>query len=373
MTRPIVLAGGGTGGHVLPIRAIVEALLAEGVRPEDLVVVGSRRGNERQLLGDLGVELVLLPGRGLLRSAHPRALARNAGAAVQLIAAAVRAVALVGRRRVRAVVSVGGYAAFGAGLGAVLWRRPLVLVDLDATPGLVNRVLRRFATAITAALPGDPDPRTVVTGAPVRAEVARVTRTAPERLEARHRLGLGAHGDVVAIVSGSLGAGSVNRAACDLAVRWRDRETTTLYHVTGARDEATVRARKREAGIGDSTWHVVGFEHHIADLWSACDVAVSRAGANTVAELCVTGVPSVLVALPGAPGDHQGHNAAVLAAAGAAVVLDDATLSGEELDAALSSLLADPERLVRMSDAARALARPDAAHRVAEVVLDRAK
>ena len=369
----MVLTGGGTGGHVFPLRAIAQALLAEGVEPEGLVVVGSRRGREQDLLGDLGMELVLLPGRGLRRDLSLGALLANLASAAQLAVALVRGVVLVVRRRPRVVVSVGGYAAFSAAAGAVVTGRPLVLVDLDATPGLVHRLLRPFAVAITSAFPGTTEERVVVTGAPLRAEILAVERTPAARAVARERLGLAERGAVVAVTSGSGGATSVNRATCELAVRWRTREATMLYQVTGRRDVAEVETRKREEGIGDDRWRVVAFETSMADLWAACDVAVSRAGATTVAELCATGVPSVLAPLPGAPGDHQSANARVLERAGAAVVLDDAALSGASLDDVLGALLADEGRLAAMSSAARSLARPDAASRIAQVVLDHAR
>jgi UDP-N-acetylglucosamine--N-acetylmuramyl-(pentapeptide) pyrophosphoryl-undecaprenol N-acetylglucosamine transferase len=373
MSGPVVLTGGGTGGHVFPIRAIAQALLVRGIDPADVVIVGSRRGEEAERLSDLGVELVLLPGRGLRRDASPSALLANLAALAGLAVALVRGITLAARRRPRVVVSVGGFAAFAAAAGAVVTARPLVLVDLDATPGLVHRVLRPFAVAITAAFPVPDEPRAIVTGAPLRDEVAKVTRTPEERAAGRARLGLASGGDVVAVTSGSLGASSVNRATCELAVRWRSRDATTLYHVTGRRDAARVEEARRAAGIGPEHWRVVPFESAMSDVWSACDVAVARAGATTVAELCATGVPSVLVALPGAPDDHQRANARVLEAAGAAVVLDDASLSGEVLDGVLSGLLDDADRLASMSAAAGSLARPDAASRIAQVVLDHAR
>jgi UDP-N-acetylglucosamine--N-acetylmuramyl-(pentapeptide) pyrophosphoryl-undecaprenol N-acetylglucosamine transferase len=373
VSGPLVLTGGGTGGHVIPIRAIAQALLSKGIDPGDVVVVGSRRGQEEELLADLGVELVLLPGRGLRRDTSPRAILSNVGAVAGLAVALVRGVLLVARRRPRAVVSVGGFAAFAAAAGAVVTARPLVLVDLDATPGLVHRLLRPFAVAITAAFPVSDGDRAVVTGAPLRDEVLGVTRTPAARTASRARLGLSNSGTVVAVTSGSLGASSVNRATCDLAVRWRTREATTLYHVTGRRDASEVEDRRRTEGIGEDCWHLVAFEPAIADLWAACDVAIARAGASTIAELCATGVPSVLVALPGAPGDHQGANARRLEAAGAAVVLDDAALSGEVLEEVLGGLLDDATRLDAMSAAARSLSRPDAASRIAQVVLDHAR
>jgi len=368
----VVLTGGGTGGHVFPLRAIAQALLAKGLAPSELIVVGSRRGQEAELLGDLGIELVLLPGRGLRRDRSLRAMLANLVASAGLGVALVRGIALVARRRPRAVVSVGGYASFAAGAGAVVTGRPLVLVDLDATPGLVHRVLRRFAVAVTSPFPAAPGERVIVTGAPLRAEILAVTRSEEARAAARARLGIAPGAAVVAVTSGSLGARSVNRATCELAVRWRTRESTMLYHVTGRRDLEEVEGRRRAEGIGEDRWRIVAFERSMADLWSSCDVAVSRAGATTVAELCATGVPSVLVALPGAPGDHQAANARVLERAGAAIVLDDAALSGEALDNVLSQLLADRPRRASMSSAARSLARPDAAARIAQEVLDHA-
>jgi len=373
VSGPLVLTGGGTGGHVIPIRAIAQALLAKGVDPGEVVVVGSRRGQEAELLGDLGVELVLLPGRGLRRDRSAGAVVANLLAVGGLAAALVRGLALVARRRPRAVVSVGGYAAFAAAAGAVLMARPLVLVHLDATPGLVHRVLRPFAVAVTAAFPGTAERRAIVTGAPLRGEVLAVAATPDARAAARERLGLAPTGAVVAVTSGSLGATSVNRAICELAVRWRAREATMLYHVTGRRDVDEVASRRGAEGIGEDRWRVVPFETSMADVWAACDVAVTRAGATTVAELCATGVPSVLVPLPGAPGDHQTANAAVLERAGAAVVLEDARLSGEALDGVLSGLLDDAARRRSMAAAARSLARPDAASRIARVVLDHAR
>ena len=369
----MVLTGGGTGGHVLPVKAIAAALVDAGVDVEDLVIVGSRRGQDQDLLSGTGIELVLLAGRGIHRSLTVRATLRNLAAAVGLATALVRGVALVARRRPLAVVSVGGYAAFAASVGAVVTGRPLVLVDLDAAPGLVHRVLGPFAVAIAAAHGTDEDRRVTVTGTPLRAEIVAITRSRTERAAAKTRLGLDPIRPVVAITSGSLGAASVNRAASELALRWGSEGPATLYHVTGRRDAAEVRERRSAAGIDDKSWRLVEFELVMEDLWRACDVVVCRAGATTVAELCVAGVPSVLVALPGAPGDHQAANAAVLAAAGAAVVLDDAALTGALLDDVLTGLLPDADRLEEMSRAARSLGHPDAAQRIAGMVLDHAR
>ncbi|MDE3064091.1 MAG: glycosyltransferase, partial [Acidobacteriota bacterium] len=179
MPAPVVITGGGTGGHVFAMQAIADALRARGVAPEDLRYVGSRRGQESALLAGDPVALTLLPGRGLRRSMGARDLARNAGATLALALAAARAWWLVARWRPSVVVSVGGYAALPTALAALAWRRPLVLVDLDAMPSAVHRLLGSRAAARCAAF--EEGAGAVVTGAPVRAAVRAVSREDRDR------------------------------------------------------------------------------------------------------------------------------------------------------------------------------------------------
>ncbi|MBW4029840.1 MAG: hypothetical protein HIU57_04070, partial [Acidobacteria bacterium] len=211
MTRPVVLTGGGTGGHIFPMQAIAEALRDAGLGDDDMRYVGSRRGQEATLLGGGPIDLTLLPGRGIRRSMTPRALRDNAAALVALAGAFVRALIEVRRWRPRAVVSVGGYAAAAVSTAAVVWRRPLVLVDLDATPSVTHRLLARFATVRCVAM-GAPGPRAVLTGAPVRRDVAHLDRSHEQRQRAKSRLSppLDAARRVVVVMSGSLGATRVN-------------------------------------------------------------------------------------------------------------------------------------------------------------------
>jgi UDP-N-acetylglucosamine:LPS N-acetylglucosamine transferase len=228
-------------------------------------------------------------------------------------------------------------------------------------------VLGRFAAAAAVAFPGTPLPRAVVTGAPVRDELASLERSAQRAAAARTALGLPAGRGCVGVFGGSLGAGSVNRAAVDLATRWAGRTDRALYHVTGRRDWASMSGLGHDGGAG-LAWRLVPFEPRMDLLYQAADVVVCRAGAITVAELAVAGVPAVLVPLPGAPGDHQTANAAALVAAGAGVLVADADCDGERLAAVLDDLLEDPDRLGAMAAAARSVGRPDAAAAVAEVV-----
>lgn len=364
---PVVITGGGTGGHVFPMEAVADALRARGVAPRDLRFVGSRRGQESTLLAGGDIALTLLPGRGLRRSARPRDVLVNFGAAAGLVAAVVTAAVALRRWRPSVVVSVGGYASFAVSMAAVLWRVPLVLVEFDAAPGAAQSVLRRFAARRCCAFAND-DPLTVVTGAPLRSALEALDRSDEARRRARRHAEppIDESRVVVVVMTGSLGSARVNDAVCDLASRWSSREDLTLVHVTGRRDYDDVLARVPESGGLD--YRVVAFGDMVA-WWGVCDVAVCRAGAITVAELALLAIPSVLVPLPGAPGDHQTKNAEVMVRAGGARLLADDRCTGETLAAALETLLA-PEARAHAAAGARSLGRPDAARAIADVVLE---
>lgn len=364
MRGPVIVTGGGTGGHVFPMEAIAEALRARGVAPGEIRYVGSRRGQEGRLLGGGPVALTLLPGRGLRRSLRPYDLAVSAVAALGLVAALLTAVALVGRWRPRCVVSVGGYASFATCAAAVVWRVPLVLVDFDAVPGAVHRLFRRAAARRCVAF-GFPADDAVVTGTPLRAAVEAVERGDDARARARAAANPPFEPErlVVVVMTGSLGSRRVNDAVVDLAARWASRRDVAIVHVTGERDYHRVLARRVP---GDLDYRVVAFAD-MAELWAVCDVAVCRAGAVTVAELTRLAIPAVVVPLPGAPGDHQRRNAEALAAVGGARVIEDASCDAETLAEALEALEA-PAARAAMASALGALGRRDAAAAIAEVV-----
>jgi UDP-N-acetylglucosamine--N-acetylmuramyl-(pentapeptide) pyrophosphoryl-undecaprenol N-acetylglucosamine transferase len=375
--RGTVIAGGGTGGHVVPSLQIALALMKRGHPAQSIELFGSRRGQEATLWPTLEFPFTLLPGRGIRRSLRPDALWANAGAVLGLAWACIRATASVVRRRPRVVVVVGGYAGFPAGLAAVVARVPLVLVTTDAVPGAVNGVLARFAVANAVAFAGTDLPRAHVTGTPVRPELGALDRSDVGRTQARATLGLPPENRTVAAFGGSLGARRINTAVADVAARWADRDGYSIYQVAGRRDyEQFALGQKgsgaREApltGLGSGLhYQVVPFEDRMGELYRAADVCVCRAGAMTVAELLVSGVPAILVPLPGAPRDHQRRNAEVLVNAGAAVMMSDAQCDGAHLAAELDALLADTDRLVAMGDAARKLGHPDAAASVAELI-----
>jgi UDP-N-acetylglucosamine:LPS N-acetylglucosamine transferase len=364
-----VIAGGGTGGHIVPSLQVARALVDRGHPAASIELYGSRRGQEATTWPTLEFPHTLLPGRGLRRSLRPSAWWANTGAVLGLAWACLRALGSFLGRRPRVVVIVGGYASFPAGLAAVLTRVPLVSVNTDAVPGAVNGLLGRFCAANAVAFAGTDLPRTYVTGTPVSPDLATLVRTPEGQAGSRAALGLPPDRRTVACAGGSLGARRVNRAVADLAGLWAGWADRALYQVTGRRDYEAFAPAAEAGKAGHALYYrVVPFEDRMPDLYNAADVCVVRAGAMTVAELLVSGVPAILVPLPGAPRDHQTHNAEALVGMGAAVLVPDDECDGRRLGLELDALLADPDRLRAMGDAARANGHPDAAARVAELV-----
>ena len=369
MARTIVITGGGTGGHIFPMTAVADALAARGLDADVIKFVGSRRGQERTLLSSRAEETVLLPGRGIKRSLRPLALWNNVTALVRLVFSVLIALRLVLRWRPSVVVSVGGYAAFPMVLASVLTRRRLIFIELDATAGLVHRVFERYATVFCFGIrPSHLPANGRVTGVPLRPSIMGVERSFEQRSEAAARLGVDPQRHIVIVMTGSLGSATVNNAVVVLAGLWSERTDVAIVHVTGRRDFESVSQRHPETTALE--YVVLPFADAMNDLWSVADVALCRAGATTVAELTYLGIPSILVPLPNAPGDHQTKNAQSVVDAGGALMLPDSACSANTLAAAVDDLLREPTSRDQMGAAARNLGRRDAADVLATIVLE---
>jgi undecaprenyldiphospho-muramoylpentapeptide beta-N-acetylglucosaminyltransferase len=357
------IAGGGTAGHVIPGLAIARALVARDHPMSTIHYVGSARGIERELVPAAGFPLVLLPGRGIQR----RLSLQNAAAAIGLLRAGFRSLALVGRRRPRVVVALGGYASVPVAMAAFAWRVPIVVAEQNAVPGAANRLVARFAKAAAVSFPGTPLPRAVVTGNPVRPEVLAVDRER-DRQQARAELEIEPGRRLVLVFGGSLGALRINQAAVEAVTRWRARADLAVRHVVGDRDWAEIQAARPEVPEGGVQYQPLRYEHDMPRAMAAADLAVCRSGSSTCFELATIGLPAVLVPSPHVTDDHQTANARQVEAAGGALVVTDAELDGERLVADVDALLGDEDRLARLSAGIRRFARPDAAERVADLV-----
>jgi UDP-N-acetylglucosamine--N-acetylmuramyl-(pentapeptide) pyrophosphoryl-undecaprenol N-acetylglucosamine transferase len=288
-----------------------------------------------------------------------------------LARAAGRAFTLVRNERPRVLVALGGYASVPAAVAAAALRVPIVVAEQNAVPGAANRLVARVARRSAVSFPDTALPRAVFTGNPVRAEVRAIDR-GRDRARARAKLGIDDGRLLVAVFGGSLGARRINDAVLCAAERWIDRGDLALRHVIGERDWDRYRDRAdalaAPGGPARIQYQPVVYEDDMPTLYAAADIALCRSGATSVAELAAVGLPSVLVPLPGAPGDHQSANARYLVDAGAAVLLPDPQCDARRVDAEVGGLLREPALLARMAAAARSVARPDAGDHVARLV-----
>ena len=348
----IVIAGGGTGGHLFPALAVADELKRR--RPDARIeFVGGRRGLESRLVPAAGYPLRVLPLSGLKGASLP---ARAMGV-VAAGAGVLRCAVWMLRSRPHLVIGVGGYASGPAVLaGQVLGVKTMVL-EQNHFPGATNRWLAPHVDAV--CVPSDAARRRlgglgIVTGNPVRPEFARIGPAAPGA-----RL-------MLLVFGGSRGARSINRAMVE-ALPELARMTIPLriVHQTGQEETEVVAAAY--AGYPSLQAEVTAFIEDMPRQLAGADIVVCRAGATTLSELATAGRPALLVPYPHAADDHQRLNAEAVQEAGAALVVRDQDLDGRGLASIIAELAADPARRLAMGEAARRLAVPDAAARIVDV------
>jgi UDP-N-acetylglucosamine--N-acetylmuramyl-(pentapeptide) pyrophosphoryl-undecaprenol N-acetylglucosamine transferase len=354
----IVLAGGGTGGHVYPALSVAEAL--RRIDPQiELLYLGTPGGIEERLVRENGIAFRGVPA-GQVRGKSPGQVAASARQIAGGVREAQRALSSFAAH---SVFATGGYASVPVVLSAALRRVPVTIFLPDVYPGWAVRVAARLAeqvaTTTEGALEHLPRQRTTVTGYPLRAEFWEVTRS-----HGRDRLGL-SDGPVVLISGASTGSRVLNDAVLQSLTSLL--EGCQVVHLTGRADEE--RVQDARSGLPERLrrhYRVYGYLDDIAWALAAADLAVLRAGASCLAEPPAVGLPTILV--PGTFSD-QHRNANFMAAQGAAIVLEEQRLS--ELPGLIDDLIGSPERLSSMADAARRLARPAAAEAIASLVLRR--
>lgn len=332
--RAIVIAGGGTAGHVLPALAVAEAMVHLGYRTEDIHYLGAERGVETRLVPPSGVAHTFLDVVGLARSLHPR----NLRFFTKMLRARRQAIHLLRRIRPAVVVSVGGYASLPAVLAARRLRIPVVVISYDKRPGLASAFAARRAAACAVAFPDSRLPRAVHTGAPLRRAVIEVDRR-NDRARAREELGIPADRLMVAVMGGSLGSGVLNDAVAAYVESHASRQDLAVRHICGDRFlDRVPPARDGSQGI---LYDVIGFEPRMPLVYAAADLLVGRGGASTVCEVAAVGIPAVLIPWAGATEDHQTENVRWLSEQGAAVLLPEDGLTHERLAAEIDRLLDD--------------------------------
>jgi UDP-N-acetylglucosamine--N-acetylmuramyl-(pentapeptide) pyrophosphoryl-undecaprenol N-acetylglucosamine transferase len=361
----VLIAGGGTAGHVLPALALARRL--SGGHGAEVRFAGTATGQEARLVPAAGFGFAVIEAHPLERKLSLRA----AGAPFASLRSVSACRPLVGWADV--VVGMGGYVSVPVSLAAVRHRRPLVLHEQNAVPGLANRSLARVGRTVAlsfqeAARLLSRRAHTVVTGNPVRDEIVAVQADRPIlAAEARERLGLEEHRITVLAFGGSQGALRVDRAVVEAARSLHTREDLQMLLLTGSAHLEVVRREIRAGGA--LVVRALPFLERMELAYAVADLVVSRAGAATVAEVAVCGLPSMLVPYPYATARHQEANARALQRAGGATVIMDEALTGELLATQIGELVGDPMRLRAMADRASAWARPDAAEALAKVVV----
>jgi UDP-N-acetylglucosamine--N-acetylmuramyl-(pentapeptide) pyrophosphoryl-undecaprenol N-acetylglucosamine transferase len=336
--------------------AVAAELRASGA---EVTFLGTRERIESELVPAAGYEIDFLKVRGIDRR-NPLRAARAGFEAIGAVAAARKALRA---RGADVVMGGGGYVAGPAGLGAVLTGTPLVLTEADSHLGLANRLLAGRARRVCLAFPiegreGDPY---LVTGRPVPAAVVEAERGA-----ARARFGIDAEARCLLVMGGSQGARSVNLAAIEAFAETQGREFDVL-HLAGRRDYPELQSRLASAPYKEG-YILIEYEPDLGDVLAASDLVLGRSG-GSIFEVTAAGRPAILVPYPYATADHQSANAAWMERGGAATVLPDAEVSAERLRSEVAAILGDQERLKKMTAASKELAKPDAAHRIADEVL----
>ena len=354
-----MISGGGTGGHVYPILAVVEAFSNFHLPPSNFLYVGSRGGVEEGIVGREGLPFAAI-STGALRGLAPWTVA---GHLFKMLAGFAQSLRMVRDFSPDVVLVTGGYVCAPVATAAWLRRVPLLVLLPDLEPGLAVRALSRLAKRVAVSFPEVAryfdQSKVVVAGYPVRAAFFAIVKT-----EARKSFGLEENLKTVTVFGGSRGAHSINLALSRCLERLL--EACQVIHICGQLDaEWVMEERARLPDRLRSRYRAYSYLHEeMPNALAAADLAVARAGAATLGEFPALGLPSILVPYPYA-GQHQELNADYLVSRGAAVKIADAEL-GERLLPTILELLNDEAALAGMSERARALARPDAAQRIAQ-------
>lgn len=349
--RPVLIMAGGTGGHIFPGIAVACELRARGV---PVLWLGSAGGLETQLVAQAGLPIETL----VIAAVRGKGLLAALMAPLRILRALIAAWRILRRTQPRSALALGGFAAGPGGIAARLRGVPLVVHEQNRVPGATNRILAHFAKMLLCGFDGAFTQAAWV-GNPVRREIGAL---APPRERFAGRNGALR----LLVLGGSQGARALNERVPEALALMPSPQRPTVRHQCGAKMADAARAAYARAQVEAS---VEPFIDDMAAAYAWADLVVCRAGALTLAELAAAGVGAVLVPFPFAVDDHQTKNASALVAAGAAVLLSELRANAERIAATLTDLLGDRTRLLAMAAAARALAKPDAAARIADACL----
>lgn len=361
----VVIAGGGTTGHLSPGIAVGKVLRDHGA---EILFVGTPSGPEARIVPNEGFAFmpVKVIGRG------PGTLSvRNAKAALTVTRATMHCYAILRRFRADVVLGTGGYVSLPVAFAGRLMKLPLVVHEQNSVPGLANRVAARFAWRVAVSFPqseGRFGSKAVLTGNPVRPEIAEMDKPAL-RPQAIEHFALNPDLKTLLVFGGSQGAVRINEAAFGAFDKWR-RLKMQVLHLTGPRNFEPAKKMLAQLQKPDDTlvWRLIPYSDRMDLAYTVADLAVCRSGASTIAELAASALPAILVPLPISLDDDQRHNAEAIVKAGGGIIVPDSELNGDAMASKVTETLFDKAVLAAMSGAIRMFFRPDAGRLLAGLV-----
>lgn len=357
----IIIAGGGTGGHIFPGIAIAEEITQRDESAE-VTFVGTEQGIERSVVPQEGYKIRFLRAEGLVG----KSMIKKSRAVIKMILSIYDSYKIINDVKPDAIIGVGGYASFGMVITGRFFSIPTMITEQNSIPGLANRVLCRFVDAICATYHDSisyfPKEKTYITGNPIRQGIIR-----GERERAYDLFCLERDRFTILVFGGSAGATKINRAVCEAFHYLTDlRDQIQFLHQTGRSDIEWVKESYRKWGFKGT---VAPFIYEMGEAYAVSDLIISRAGATTLAELTAVGRPSILIPYPFAAAKHQEENARKLSDMGAAKMILDNDLNGETLSEEIKKLFNNNPLRMEMEKAARSLGRPDAARQIVDILI----
>ncbi len=361
----VVMAGGGTGGHLFPGIAVAEELIRRNATME-VCFIGTTHGIEASIVPLEGYPIKYLRAEGVVG----KTLLKTVKAVMKMSLSVIDSYRLLKGLRPDALVGLGGYASFGPVFAGSLMSIPTVIMEQNSVPGLANKLLARIAKVICVtyheSISFFPKSKTFITGNPVRRRI-----TTARRSDAYEIFGLEKGKFTIFVFGGSAGARKINSVLCGAFTHLNDiKDKIQFLHQTGKDDFETVRETYRKWGFKGA---VTAFIRQMPEAYAAADLVVSRAGATTLAELTAVGRPAILIPYPYSAGHHQELNAQRLSEMGAARLILDRDLDGETLSKSIRELFENAEMRTEMERASKSLGKPEAAQKVAEIVMSLVK
>ncbi len=339
----IIIAGGGTGGHVFPAISIADEI-SERNNGDEILFVGTQKGMENELLQKKGYQIKHISSRGFVG----RGLFKTIIAFFYALKGLIDSISIINKFKPDVALGVGGYVSGPLLLAAVILRLPTAICEQNTVPGVTNRILGKFVKKIFGSFDSSvqyfPSKKVLITGNPIRRDILQTSNNSPN-----------SDSISVLIFGGSQGAYSLNRAVPE-AFSKIDHNNISIIHQTGKKDFDYVKNLYKDNGVKAE---VLAFIDNMALAYSKSDLVIGRAGAGTIAEITALGKPSILVPFPYAAHNHQLENAKILEEQGASELIEDKDATPEILAHTLTKLL-DKDKLNTMSESARKLGKPEA-------------